>query len=81
MLDMLVGLLTWTAHSKHQEVWAGASWSSYALQVHSLLSHGFCLNPLFDNTIRYSLGLKPTPVHASKPTVHSWGSTSENMAY
>jgi hypothetical protein len=31
-----------------QEVWAGPSWSSYALQVRSLLSHGYRLNPLFD---------------------------------
>jgi hypothetical protein len=37
MLDMLDGLLTWTARSEHQEVWAGPSWSSYALQVRSLL--------------------------------------------
>jgi hypothetical protein len=36
MLYMLVdGLLTWTAHSEHQEVWA--SWSSSALNVRSLL--------------------------------------------
>jgi hypothetical protein len=29
---MLDGLLTWTAHSEHQEVWAGPSWSSIALR-------------------------------------------------
>jgi hypothetical protein len=32
MLCMLDGLLTWTAHSEHQEVWAGPSWSSIALR-------------------------------------------------
>jgi hypothetical protein len=37
MLDMLDGLLSWTAHSKRHEVWAGPSWPSYALQVRSLL--------------------------------------------
>jgi hypothetical protein len=40
MLDMLDGLLSWTAHSEHQQVWAGSSWSSYALQVRSLLYMG-----------------------------------------
>jgi hypothetical protein len=40
MLDMLEGLLAWTAHSEHQEVWAGPSWSSYALQVRSLFYMG-----------------------------------------
>jgi hypothetical protein len=45
---MLDGLLSWTAHSEHHEVCAGPSWSSYALQVRSLLLHGFRLNPLFD---------------------------------
>jgi hypothetical protein len=29
---MLDGLLTWTAHSEHQKVWAGPSWSSIALR-------------------------------------------------
>jgi hypothetical protein len=43
----------WTAcfqgqPARHQEVCAGPSWSSYALQVRSLLLHGFRLNPLFD---------------------------------
>jgi hypothetical protein len=57
MLDMLDGLLTWTAHSEHQEVWAGRSWSSYALQVRSLLIHGFRLNPLFD--IRLTVRVTP----------------------
>jgi hypothetical protein len=51
MLYMLDGLLTWTAHSEHQEVWAGPSGSSYALQVRSLLLHGFRLNPLFDTAV------------------------------
>jgi hypothetical protein len=46
MLYMLDGLPTWTDHSEHQEVWAGPSWSSYALQVRSLLILGFRLNPL-----------------------------------
>jgi hypothetical protein len=36
MLCMLDGVLTWTAHSEHQEVcrpsWAGPSWSSVALR-------------------------------------------------
>jgi hypothetical protein len=41
MLYMLDGLLTWTAHSEHQEVWAGPSWSSFALKVRSLLLPGF----------------------------------------
>jgi hypothetical protein len=50
MLYMLDGLLTWTAHSEPQQVWAGPSWSSYALQVRSLLLHEFRLNPLFDTT-------------------------------
>jgi hypothetical protein len=30
----------WTAPSQHQEVWAGPSWSSYQLQVRSLLLPG-----------------------------------------
>jgi hypothetical protein len=38
---MLDGLLTWRAHSEHKEVWAGPSWSSFALKVHSLLLPGF----------------------------------------
>jgi hypothetical protein len=29
---MLDSVLTWTAHSEHQEVWAGPSWSSVALR-------------------------------------------------
>jgi hypothetical protein len=33
--------LPWTAHSEHQEVWAGPSWSSFALKVRSLLLPGF----------------------------------------
>jgi hypothetical protein len=37
---MLDGLPTWTAHSEHQEVWAGPSWSSFALKVRSLLLPG-----------------------------------------
>jgi hypothetical protein len=37
---MLDGLLTWTAHSEHQEVWAGPSWSSYAFKVRSVLLPG-----------------------------------------
>jgi hypothetical protein len=41
MLYMLDGLPTWTAHSEHQEVWAGPSWSSIALKVRSLLLPGF----------------------------------------
>jgi hypothetical protein len=40
-LRMLDGLLRWTAHTEHQEVWAGPSWSSVALKVHSLLLLGF----------------------------------------
>jgi hypothetical protein len=32
MLRMLDGVLTWTAHPEHQEVWAGPSWSSVALR-------------------------------------------------
>jgi hypothetical protein len=38
---MLNGLLTWTAHSEHQEVWAGPSWSSYPFRVRSVLLPGF----------------------------------------
>jgi hypothetical protein len=34
MLCMLDGVLTWTAHSEHQEVWAGPSWSSVALRYY-----------------------------------------------
>jgi hypothetical protein len=30
----------WAAHSEHQEVWAGPSWSSIALKVRSLLLPG-----------------------------------------
>jgi hypothetical protein len=41
MLYMLDGLLKWTAHSEHQEVWAGPSWYSFALKVRSLLLPGF----------------------------------------
>jgi hypothetical protein len=33
--------LPWTAHSEHQEIWAGPSWSSFALKVRSLLLPGF----------------------------------------
>jgi hypothetical protein len=33
--------LPWTAHSEHQDVWAGPSWSSFALKVRSLLLPGF----------------------------------------
>jgi hypothetical protein len=40
MLYMLDGLPTCTAHSEHQEVWAGPSWSSFALKVRSLLLPG-----------------------------------------
>jgi hypothetical protein len=36
LLHMLDGLLTWTAHSEHQEVWAGPPWSSYAFKVRSV---------------------------------------------
>jgi hypothetical protein len=40
ILHMLDGLLTWTAHSEYQEVWAGPSWSSYAFKVRSVLLPG-----------------------------------------
>jgi hypothetical protein len=39
-ISMLDSLLTWTAHSEHQEVWAGPSWSSFALKVRSSLLPG-----------------------------------------
>jgi hypothetical protein len=38
MTLMLGGLLAWTAHAEHQEVWAVPSLSSIALKVGSLLS-------------------------------------------
>jgi hypothetical protein len=40
VLHILLSFISWTAHSEHQEVWAGPSWSSYALQVRSLLYMG-----------------------------------------
>jgi hypothetical protein len=40
MLPLLDSLLAWEAHSEHQEVWAGPSWSSIALKVRSLLLPG-----------------------------------------
>jgi hypothetical protein len=40
MLPLLDSLLAWAAHSEHQEVWAGPSWSSIALRVRSLLLPG-----------------------------------------
>jgi hypothetical protein len=40
MLPLLDSLLAWAAHSEHQEVCAGPSWSSIALQVRSLLLTG-----------------------------------------
>jgi hypothetical protein len=41
-LHMMEGSLTWTAQSEHQEVWAGHSWSSFALNfmMRSLLQAG-----------------------------------------
>jgi hypothetical protein len=40
ILPLLDSLLAWAAHSEHQEVWAGPSWSSIALKVRSLLLPG-----------------------------------------
>jgi hypothetical protein len=37
---MLDSLPAWAAHSEHQEVWAGSSWSSIAFEVRSLLLPG-----------------------------------------
>jgi hypothetical protein len=51
MLYMLDGLLTWTAHSERQEVWAGPSWSSFAFKVRSLLLPGF-QNPFKTRSIK-----------------------------
>jgi hypothetical protein len=72
MLYMLDGLLTWTAHSEHQEVWAGPSWSSFAWKVRSLLLPGF-QNPYKSVLLHVLASWQSKQLSTAQPSRQSYG--------